>query len=297
MTVIAPSDLRPIAVPRVMSADDASDLVGEPVPADLEANVTRAGLYYDAETGEPVLGYAPYPADRQALATLRRAVLEVPWSATRRASTGIQNVSRTFGTAPRLPVRRRESCRPTSLAVERPDIHIHLEHAATTLSAWLNDLLPDQIEHDRHEVASVLPEWRIGDDTVWTSGVINRTSVLPYHRDGANFKAWSAMPVFRRGTRGGFLSLPEYDLTVACRDTWTLYFPGWSVVHGVTPITKVEDDGYRISVVFYSLQGTKDCHTFAKELARGQRIRTERESHYLRDDDTDGAGDDDDSLW
>src|SRR3546814_4509638 len=40
---------------------------------------------------------------------------------------------------------------------------------------------------------------------------------------------------------------------------------------------KTSPDGYRISVVYYALQGLKDCHTFAEETAYARRRRAERE--------------------
>jgi hypothetical protein len=90
------------------------------------------------------------------------------------------------------------------------------------------------------------------------------------------------MPVVRRGVRGGRLHLPEFNVSFECRDGWVVWFPGWRYVHGVTPITKVEPDGYRISVVYYSLRGMKDCHTWALEQARGREVRTQREAAMLR---------------
>lgn len=278
-----------IATARTISPDDATRLVGTTVP-EQAANLTDAGIYADADTGAPIVVYAPYPADREQIAAFRQAVRNIRWGTTTR-SNGIVNRSRTFGYAPRLPLRRRESCRPTSLMTEAPDTHRILEDAATLLHGWLTGLLPDRMDADRQAVSPVLPDWRIGDDTIWTSGVINLTSELPYHRDGANFKAWSAMPVLRRATRGGHLHIPEYDLTVECRDGWVVCFPGWELVHGVTPISTVRRDGYRISIVYYSLQGTKDCYTFAKETAYGQRRRTEREATMGRPEP------DTDDLW
>jgi hypothetical protein len=110
-----------------------------------------------------------------------------------------------------------------------------------------------------------------------TSGVINKTSTLPYHYDGNNFDMWSAMPIIRRGTRGGYLSVPEYDITIECRDGWVVFFPGFRLLHGVTPIAHVAKDAYRFTVVYYCLRGMKDCFTYAVEQAEARKRRTERE--------------------
>ncbi len=267
---------RPIE--RVRSGDDVDGLVGSYVD-DRPADLTEAGIYHDAETGEPIIAYFPYPGD---VAVLRRAVLGIPWNRTYRSSSGTKNVSKVFGMSPRKLFLQRESCRPTALAHEEPEIHAELENTATLLARWTEDNLPEVDRRDREAIEPVLPEWRIGEDTIWTSGVVNLTSQLPYHRDGSNFQSWSAMPVVRRETRGGYLHVPEYDATIGCRDGWVVYFAGWKYVHGVTPIRKITRDGYRISIVLYSLRGMKDCHTFAVETARGTRTRTVREETMLR---------------
>jgi hypothetical protein len=268
-------------IQRVISPEQANEKVGSMVTDQPYAlPIQQEGIWSDVDTGEPVLAYAPLPGD---VATFRRAVMDTPWSSTLRSGQGLRNVSSTFGMAPRKAVLKRESCRPSALYYTRPDIEAVLEDTANDLTAWVQTHLPDIAAADRKEVADVLPEWRLGEETIWTSGVINLSSQLPYHRDGANFHSWSAMPVVRRGVRGGELHLPEYDCSFTCRDGWVVYFPGWRIVHGVTPMTKVTEDGYRISVVYYSLKGMKDCHTWAVEQKRGTEKRTEREDHMLRD--------------
>jgi len=108
--------------------------------------------------------------------------------------------------------------------------------------------------------------------------VINQSSALPYHRDGSNFDTWSAMPVVRRGMDGGHLHMPEYDITINCRDGWALWFNGHAYVHGVTPMKSRAKDGYRYSIVFYAKRGMKDCHTYAVEIGEARARRTAREA-------------------
>src|SRR3546814_9621545 len=86
------------------------------------------------------------------------------------------------------------------------------------------------------------------------------------------------MPVIRRAVSGGHLHIPEYGITVPCRDGYAVAFFGKRLVHGVTPLKKTSPDGYRISVVYYALQGLKDCHTFAEETAYARRRRPAREA-------------------
>src|SRR3546814_11522396 len=51
----------------------------------------------------------------------------------------------------------------------------------------------------------------------------------------------------------------------------------WSSDVCSSDLKKTSPDGYRISVVYYALQGLKDCHTFAEETAYARRRRAERE--------------------
>lgn len=181
--------------------------------------------------------------------------------------------------ASRNVVLRRESCRAASLAKDAPDVHVALVRTAYDLRRQLEELYPERVKQDLEIVSPVLPEWRMVPGSVWTSGVVNLSSALPYHRDRANFPTWSAMPVFRRGVRGGRLHVPEYGMCVPCRDGHVVYFNGAEIVHGVTPITQAADDGYRFSVVYYSIRGMKDCHEEALEQAAAARRRTYREEH------------------
>lgn len=257
--------------PRALTREQATELVGAEVPA-LEPTLTTEALITDADSGEPVVAYLRFGD----VAALRRAVLGfADWNTTHRAS-GMWNTSRTFGFSPRRPIFGREGCAPSHLTVGHPEFHEELVRWADRLADRFRDVAPEQAAAAADATAAVLPDWRLGD-THWTSGVINRTSTLPYHRDSANFKAWSAMPVLRRGVSGGYLTIPEYDLVLPCRDGWAVLFPGYELVHGVTPMTVDQPGGYRFSVVFYALRGLKDCFTVAKEAAYARERRTQRE--------------------
>src|SRR3546814_9025466 len=133
-----------------------------------------------------------------------------------------------------------------------------LANDSEVLAAQVAQTFPEVEVAAKEAGAEVLPDWRLSASAAWTSGVINRESSLPYHRDGNNFEAWSVMPVIRRAVSGGHLHIPEYGITVPCRDGYAVAFFGKRLVHGVTPMKKTSPDGYRISVVYYALQGLKE---------------------------------------
>lgn len=261
---------------RLLNKDEADKYVGETVP-EIEPNVTDACIIADADTNEPVFAYLPL--ERDTISRLRRAVLKVKYGKTVRTGSGMTNVSRTFGMSPRKPLAQRDSCRPYTLAQEEPDAHNVIVTTAYALADQLREVFPEVHDRDERTIIEVADDWRMAKDALWTSGVINKTSTLPYHRDGFNFDTWSAMPVLRRNVTGGYLHIPEYDITCAARDGYALYFCGYRLVHGVTPMAQAAKDGYRYSVVYYALRGMKDCFTYAVETARAQEKRTEREDN------------------
>jgi len=191
---------------------------------------------------------------------------------------GMQSTSRTFGYAPKLALRHSETCRSASLAGEAPAAHAAVAGLATLVEEWYrrtNAAL--YAEHER-TVAKVLPDWRLAGG-VFTSGIINRDNKLPYHYDRGNFPGcWSNMLVFKRACAGGDLVCPELDLCFRLRDHSLFMFDGQAILHGVSPfrITRPHD-GYRFTVVFYSLQQMWRCDPAAESVRLNQERRTARE--------------------
>jgi hypothetical protein len=271
-------------IERKFSKEEAEEYVGETVP-DKEATLTEYGIYRDSETDEAVVVYAPFVGN---IDKYRQAILNTPMTTTPRAQTGFRNISRTFGNSPRAAFKRRESCRATSLAADLPELHQELVNVTDNMVEMLKKYVPEQFEQDIIEMEQVEQDWRISKNSLWTSGVINKASALPYHRDRNNFETWSAMPVIRRGMRGGMLHMYGYDQTVECRDGSVTMFNGYRYVHGVTPMKPVVKDAYRYSVVYYALRGMKDCHTTAlEEREYAQKKRTEREQEMVANFGTD----------
>lgn len=271
-----PSNPERLSLPRVLSYDAAETFNGQKVSAlvpNLPTGRTGSYVVHDVTTTEPVLAVFPL----EDAAAFRRAVLQINMESVGRAKNYASR-SRTFGYRPRRVTHGRESCGVTSLAIDRPDIETLLEVYADQFSAMLDAIDPTIRPADAERLGEVLPGWRFGEAKLWTSGVVNDTAQLPYHRDRFNFSTWSAMPVVRRGTRGGHLHLPEYGVTLPCADSTVILFPGERLMHGVTPIKRVADDGYRISVVYYALRGMKTCLEYATELGQAAAARTQREA-------------------
>lgn len=266
-----------VRVDRVMTREAADAYVGER-PTEVEASPIRPGtIVVDAATDEPLLAYFPLAEP----AEFRAAVLQIDCQdgGGIPRSKNFRSRSRTFGFVPRRPALTREGCTIAKLDRDQPEIAAVLDRYAEQFSPMLDLIDPRLADRDRATIADVDTSWRIGEAKLWTSGIVNDTAALPYHVDRFNYPTWSAMPVVRRGIRGGYLHLPEYGLAVPCADATVTLFPGRLLVHGVTPIHRVKKgDGYRISVVYYALQGMKNCREAAEETAQAAVRRTEREA-------------------
>lgn len=264
-----------LSLRRVVSPEEATTLVGTWV-GEHEPTHSEPFIATDADTGETVMAVLPVEAP-----DLRRACLSLKYTDLRRAS-GAKNLSANFGYQPRRPSYSRDACRASGVAKEFPAAEAALDAWAGVLARMLREIDAKIEARDRETMLQVGSSWKLGDSELWTSGVINRSSTLPYHRDGFNFPTWSAMPVFRRGMTGGHLHIPEYGVVLPCRDSTAVFFPGHQLVHGVTPMQLRKPDGYRLSVVYYALKGMKSCLEGALETEYAQKARTAREQNQAR---------------
>lgn len=227
--------------------------------------------------GHPLLAVGRLPT--KLTTDLHRVLTTMKFSTTLRSHTGYSNKSAVFGWKTPKPLQQRESCSAATVMSDRRVAQVLLATSDHCKDFMVTNL-PDIVTHDLEAIKAVKPQWRMTMDAtdLWTSGVINHTSVMPYHYDKTNFQTWSAMPVLRAGVGGGHLHMPELDLVVPCNDGTCVYWLGRDVMHGVTPIVGKDKGGYRFTIVFYALKGMVDCATYAIETAKGnaKRVLTER---------------------
>lgn len=210
-------------------------------------------------------------------ANLRKAVLSLDFDRNERM-LGLQTNSSVFGFLPALPLRR-DFCTTASMAHRNARAHGVICEWATLVAKKYEQILPGLYRRHLQTVrGQVLPDW-ILSATPFTSGVVNRDSMLKYHKDTGNFPNFvSVMIVLRSGANGGRLVLPEYNVKFACSDASLIIFDGQAILHGVTPL-KVSPLGYRISIVWYSMMGMRKCQCRDKELAKIRAKRKRREVH------------------
>lgn len=209
----------------------------------------------------------------QALAALQR----MRFTGGVRTGGMANNNTRVFGYQPKRVLRNQETCTAATLASEDPEGHATIANLSKLVEREYRRLNPDLYAQHEQIVSKVLPDWRLSGG-LFTSGIINRNNKLPYHYDAGNFAdCWSNMLVFKRACTGGDLVCPEIDLCFRLRDHSLLMFDGQSILHGVSPFRNTRRDGYRFTVVFYSLQQMWRCETKADTVKIAARRRTERE--------------------
>ena len=218
-------------------------------------------------------------AERQPAAVA--ALRSIKFATTGRTA-GMVTTSRTFGYAPKKTLRLLDTCSAAALARENPAAHREVARLAELVERHYREANPGMYAQHERIVEQVLPEWRL-EGGVFTSGIINHNNKLPYHYDAGNFRdCWSNMLVFKRSCVGGDLVCPELDLCFRLRDHSLFMFDGQGILHGVSPFRIARRDGYRYSIVFYSLKQMWRCDAKADSVALAAQRRTERERAKLQ---------------
>lgn len=203
------------------------------------------------------------------------AVTGIKYSVSERTG-GLKSTSRVFGYMPRITMRR-DYCTSVSLAFDSPKKHAVVAEFGKLLSKNYQLRAPEVYAKHLEELGKkIKPDWVI-PDSVFTSGIINKNNPLKYHLDTGNIKdVFSCMLVLRQGVEGGYLCLPEFDVKFMLKDKSVFMFDGQGIVHGVTPM-RVQEGGYRYSLVYYAMRQLWKCMTIDQELARIKQVKTERE--------------------
>jgi len=117
----------------------------------------------------------------------------------------------------------------------------------------LKDIMPKQYELQKQLVEENVPEkYRLTD--LFSSSISNFNIAAAYHQDRGNLKGCVNFIFSKKeNARGGHLHVPEYDAVIDNKDGSMLVYPAYKNMHGVTPIIPLSENGYRNSLVFYSI--------------------------------------------
>lgn len=140
------------------------------------------------------------------------------------------------------------------------------------VSGFFSKQLPDRFAIQRAFVAGNCQDYTI-PGTVFSTMTVNNNVCGTVHKDAGDFKeGMGVIGAFREGDFvGGELCFPQYKVFVDFRDGDILFFNPheW---HGVSPMEHVdpEQEGTRITVVYYYRRKLAECGTVAQEIERAR---------------------------
>lgn len=214
--------------------------------------------------------------EEKKLSGIRSAAEKIRYETSTRTG-GLKTTSRIFGFMPRNVIRK-DFCGSVSLSLQEPRYH----HALTDFGMELSDVYARHApeiykKHARKIEQEVKQDW-VMLGTPFTSGIINKNNSLKYHFDSGNYDGFfSCMVVLRKNIEGGRLCIPQWNVKFDLPDGAFLLFDGQSVLHGVTPIKRLNSKSYRYSAVYYSLKTMKNCLSPKEEISRIRIVKRKRE--------------------
>lgn len=239
---------------------------------DYETLVSESCVGIDKDTNEIIFLYTDVGIDTEKLV---EGLKGVQYQKTER-SAGLVTNSRVFGYRPRITMRS-DFCSSASLNRDNPEVSVLLNKLGLRMQELYREYIPLTFQEHSTRVKEIRPEWLI-EDTLFSSGIVNKNNQLRYHRDAGNFdNVFSCMLVLKGGVEGGYLSIPEYGVGLELKNNTVLMFNGQKLMHGVTPIKRQNELSYRFSVVFYTLKSMWNCLEIKDEISRIKKIKTERE--------------------
>lgn len=245
--------------------------------SDCSNRVTEDTLIYI----DGILKIAYFNIPKELTKYVRTSCQKVKLNHVERLSDGLITTgqNRVFGYRPARQMSQfANTCSTSSMAHEYKLEHAALCKFAEVACKYYMKIFPEQFNHNKKVVEEKInKEWLL-EDTVFTSGIINKNSALQYHFDiGHVSKALSVMLTLKKDIIGGNLSIPEIDTIIELKDNTLLIFDGQELLHGVTSIHKKNDKAYRYTIVYYSLIQMWKCLTITDEVISARKKRYKRE--------------------
>ena len=249
--------------------------------AELSDGRTNDLMICDADTGQ--ISVVQKRVDLASMIDMKKFLLNlrfrgfynIPKDGARARASGILAKEQWFGFIPPDELKRRFATNRSSLYAKNADLGFMLENLTPMLWEVLKEIAPDQTRDHEDLVRKLIHKDWLLCDTPFTSGIINHTNVLPYHKDSGNLgESWSMMLALRKGDSGGQLHIPEFEETLAIPDCSLTFFNGQQYWHGVTPVCLRDKDAYRFTMVWYVKNRIKDCRSQKEELHRARLAAT-----------------------
>lgn len=222
--------------------------------------IDETACIVDADQGEVVA--VQILGEQQLASAIAQQLRHIKWEGLGNEGrmSGISVEHHTFGYAAPAPLRSRWACTKCRFDRNYPDAAELIYDFTATAERRFREHAPDAYRQSAEAVLDAVPDAWLIRGTPWTSGIINNTAALPFHKDSGNIRSsWSAMLAARHGIGGGMLYLADYDVYLAVPHGSISIFDGQSVLHGVTPFTVTSHDAWRYTLVAYAKNGMKSC--------------------------------------
>lgn len=251
--------------------------------ADVSTLLRGNWLLWDDAQARAIVAYLTVPLDSSELVAHLQATDMI--SGNRADGTPSGNRSRTVGWNNRLGIRAsREQCSLSTIHRDNPAAAAAVVRYAQTAADWYKTLNPTLFEvHKAKTEELAAADYKMADSP-FTSAIVNRDNVLPYHFDKGNVKGgWSMMLGLKHDIGedsngdAGYLVIPELDVALEIANHSVTGFDGQIALHGVTPFRKLSRYSYRYTVVYYAKAGMWQCLPPDEEMRRAQIRRTEKE--------------------
>lgn len=215
--------------------------------------------------------------DHHLIGEIRKASMETKYVKTYRTRKALPTQSSVFGSLPRVPLRN-DYCRFSSQTKNEKKNTQRLFTFMEVLTNIYKSHLPEQYCHDVQVISdNVNKDYLLIENQPFATANINVNHAIKYHRDTGNFRGnLSNVLILKDGISGGELVFPEYGFALAQDDSFLSVFDGQNEIHGVMPIIKTNDNPYRASIVYYTLENMKHCYPYEMEVERLQKLSTIR---------------------
>lgn len=240
-------------------------------------------LVYDVARQEVVIAYLQ-PPEEAGLSDLVPYLHQIKFATVARTD-GSPSTSKTVGWQDENRIRQRDVCTFSKIHRETPEAGAAVLSYGVHAAQWYQRLDPEKYQHHQELTRHILPRYHLRD-TPFTSAIVNKDNVLPYHYDRGNVPgSWSMMLGYKHGVEGGWLVVPGYGLALEVEDGSISCFDGQIALHGVTPFRRLARDAFRYTIVYYAKAGMWRClPTDAQEVRKGQLARTKKEkARWQRD--------------
>jgi hypothetical protein len=202
------------------------------------------------------------------LKPLREATLSTKYVETYRTRKALPTKSSVFGALPRIPMRN-DFCRFSNKTFEEKENMKKLMSFQKILCEVYKEHLPSLFEKDIEFVRKNIDDDYRLVDTPYTTVNINVNHAIKHHKDNGNIKgSYSNVLILKENCLGGELVLPEYRIALEQGDGALCIFRGQEEIHGVMPLTPLNKDFYRASIVYYTLAQLKHCYPYKEEVTR-----------------------------